>query len=113
MTLYELLVISKYYQKIWIYVDNDYDQNMLVYKGTVQGARGDVENTWDHMMDKVELLDWATGTLLVYIADEHQKERLEEQYSDIVTSRWGKEKNKRPWRYSIEIEEELKAEASK
>lgn len=106
MTLFELLDNARYDQKIWIYVNNDYDQNMPIFKGIVQDARTDVEQTWDYLMEKVDLLDWKTGILLVYVVDEHYKERLETQY--LFSDRWGIEKEKRPWRYSIEIEEELK-----
>ena len=33
MVLYEMLDKAKYYQKVWIFKTNAYDQNMPIFKG--------------------------------------------------------------------------------
>ena len=53
MTLYEMLDITLYTQPVWIYAENDYRQNMPVYKGTVNGARQDTNNVWVVLMEDV------------------------------------------------------------
>lgn len=54
------------------------------------------------MMDKVVVWEIRGDRLIVFIEDEHHKERMEEQFSN--SDKWGKEPGERPWRHSIETE---------
>ena len=106
MTLYEMLDITLYYQEVWIYVMNAYGQNYPVFKGTVHDARGDSEETWNYLMCKVDHYECNTGILIIKVCDEHYEECLETQY--LNSDKWGREREKRPWLYSVEIEEDLR-----
>lgn len=111
MTLYEMLDCTKYYQQVWIFESNARDQNMPLFKGTVHEARGDTDRVWDYLMCQVEYYDCTVGGILdIRVRDEYFEEPLEGHYS-IASHRWGEKKNERPWRYSIEIDQE-KAEAA-
>lgn len=105
MTLWDMLDKAKYYQKVWIFETNAYDQNMPLFKGTVQDARQDTDRVWDYLMCEVETYDFEGGLLDIRVRDEYYNERLEGHYS-INADRWGESKDKRPWRHSIEIEQE-------
>lgn len=43
-----------YFQKVWIFETNAYDQNMPIYKGNVQGAREEGDLVWDYLPCEVE-----------------------------------------------------------
>lgn len=111
MTLYEMLDCTKYYQKVWIYEHNAYDQNMPIFKGTVEDARGDTEHTWMYLMCQVDHYDCTTGTLVIMVKDEYYEKRLEEHYG--FSSRWGKERSERPWLYSLEVYDDLGEEGKR
>lgn len=106
MTLYEILDKTLCYQEVWIYENNAYDQNMPIFKGEVEDARGDTERTWNYLMCEVDHFECNTGILLVLVKTEHYNSRMEERY--FHSEKWGNEKEKRPWRHSAEIAEELR-----
>lgn len=100
MTLYEMLDRTTYYQTVWIFESNTYDQNMPKFKGTVNDARAD-EEVWDYLMCEVEVYYCENGILDIRVRDEYYNERLEGHYS--FGDQWGREKEKRPWLHSAEI----------
>lgn len=106
MTLYEFWNSTLYYQKMFIYETNAYDQNMPLWKGSRQEWYEDIQNDdnlyW-HLMDEVD--HWEVtpkGNVLVKIKNDTYEQRMEEHY--LFSDKWGKEKEKRPWRHSIELE---------
>lgn len=105
MTLWDMLDKTIYSQKVWIFETNAYDQNMPLFKGTVQDARQDSDRVWDYLMCEVNHYECTNGILDIRVSDEHYSERLEGHYS-ITSDRWGESKDKRPWRHSIEIDQE-------
>jgi len=110
LTLYEMLDRAMADQKVWIYENNAYDQNMPLFQGTVNDARIEPElKVWDFLMCEVELYDCSHGILDIRVKDTNYDKQLEDHY--IFADRWDRyDKSKRPWRYSIEIEEEKRAE---
>lgn len=112
MTLWDMLDKTMYYQKVWIFETNAYDQNMPLFKGTVQDARQDTDRVWDYLMCEVYHYECANGILDIRVRDEHYSERLEGHYVFSFSDRWGEEKEKRPWRHSAEIDAEKRKEAT-
>jgi len=106
MTLYEMLDKGMANQKVWIFEQNVYDQNMPLFKGTVNDARVEPELiVWDFLMCEVAYYRCTYGILDIRVKDENYNKRLEEHY--VFSDRWDKyNQSKRPWRYSIEIENE-------
>lgn len=90
MTLYEMLDSTLYYQAVLIYVTNIYDQNMPIFQGDVQSARGDIENVWDYLMCKVDFYDCNTGILIIKVRDEYYEDRMESHY--LHSEEWGDQK---------------------
>lgn len=97
MTLWDMLDKAKYYQAVWIFETNAYDQNMPLYKGTVNGARADTDIVWDYLMCEVETYDCSHGVLDIRVRDRYYNERL---------GGWSENKAGRPWRHSAEIDSE-------
>ena len=106
MTLYEMLDCTLYYQQVWIYDHNTYDQNMPLFKGGVDEARYDYR-VWDYLLCKVDHYECNTGILLIYVKDEYYEKRFEEGNYTHASQRWGRDKDKRPWRYSAEVHDEM------
>ena len=104
MTLYEMLDVTLYYQEVWIYENNIYDQNMPLFRGTVNDARAD-ERVWDYLMTKVNHYECSTGILVIKVQNEHYEELLEKHY---CSDKWGTKESERPWKYSVEIDRVLK-----
>ena len=105
MTLYEMLDKAMAHQKVWIYENNTYDQNMPLFQGTVNDARIDPEIVvWDYLMCQIEYYDCSCGILDIRVRSENYGERFEKHY--VYGDEWERDKSKRPWRYSIEISEE-------
>lgn len=107
MVLYEMLDKTLFYQKVWIYETNAYDQNMPLFKDSVNDARGETEKVWDFLMCEVEHYECDTGILFIQVKNKHFESRMEKHY--LRSDKWGQEKEKRPWRYSGEIREEIAA----
>lgn len=106
MTLYEMLDCTKYYQEVWIFEHNAYDQNMPLFKGAVQDARGNTDRVWDYLTCQVDHYDCTTGILVILVKNEYYDEHLEGHYS-MTSDRWGRDRNERPWLYSTEIMSDL------
>lgn len=105
MTLYEMLDAAMADQEIWIFEHNIFDQNMPLFKGIVEEARVDSSLTvWMYLMSPVVFYDCSHNILDIRIKDEYFDQKLEGHYP--YSTKWGKSKDKRPWRYSIEITEE-------
>lgn len=102
MVLHGLLDSSVYSQQFSVYLTNDYDQNLLIGRGTREEMLNEDESFFSHLMDKVVVWEIRGDRLIVFIEDEHHKERMEEQFSN--SDKWGKEPGERPWRHSIETE---------
>ena len=84
-TLHNLLTSCQYPQVFWIYQMNDYDENILLTKGTKQEMLEDDENSFDlidHINDVVEY--WTIredGAMFVRIRmDDRAKELFSEDY---------------------------------
>lgn len=111
MTLYEMLDVTLYYQTVWIFEHNAYDQNMPIFKGTVDEARHDINGmVWDFLMCDVVHYECTDGILDIRVKNEYFEEKLEGHYS-MSAERWGRERDKRPWVYSAEISSEKSREA--
>ena len=110
MILWDMLDKTLYSQKVWIFECNAYDQNMPLFKGTVQDARQDTDHVWDYLMCEVNHYECTDGVLDIRVQDKYYEERLEGHYP--FSDRWREEKEKRPWRYSAEIDEEKRKEAT-
>lgn len=104
MTLYDMLDKTKYYQQVWIFETNAYDQNMPLFKGTVDEARRDADMVWDYLMDGVEIYDCEGGILDIRVRTKDYNDHFENRYSN--SDRWGDAVESRPWRWSIEIDME-------
>ena len=71
LTLYEMLDRAMAHQKVWIYENNAYDQNMPLFKGTVNDARIEPElRVWDFLMCEVEFYDCSNGILFLFDNDQ-------------------------------------------
>lgn len=102
MTLYEMLDVTLYYQKVRIYLTNAYDQNMCIFKGTVDDARSS-DLVWDRLMHKVHRYECTKKDLIIFIENEYYDYRFEEK--EFVSRNWTEDN--RPWKYSIEIKREV------
>lgn len=105
MKLWDMLDKTKYYQTVWIYETNAHDQNMPLFKGTANDARGDTDIVWDYLMCEVEIYSCENGVLDIRVRNENYNKRLESHYT-VCSGGWGKNKADRPWRYSAEIDGE-------
>ena len=106
MTLYEMLDKTLYYQEVWIYETNTYDQNMPLFKGSVNDAKRETEKVWAFLMCEVEHYECDTDILLIKVRNKYYDKRMENQY--LNSAKWGDKKENRPWRYSMEILKEIK-----
>lgn len=104
MTLYDMLDVTYYDQEVWIYETNAFGQNMPLFKGTVSEARVNEDKVWSWLMCQVEMYMCKTGILVILVKDDRFEERLEEHYLSSVN--WTDAN--RPWKYSREIDEELR-----
>lgn len=77
MTLYEMLDRAMAHQKVWIFETNTYDQNMPLFKGTVNDARIEPElRVWDFLMCEVEFYHCSHGILDIRVKDTNYDKRL-------------------------------------
>ena len=104
MTLYEMLDKTLYFQTVWIFEHNTYDQNMPLFKGSVSDARSDTENVWNYLMCEVDHYECINGILDIRVRDEYYEMRFEEGNYTLSSEHWGRERCKRPWLHSSEIE---------
>lgn len=105
-TLHNLLTSCQYPQVFWIYKQNDYDQNILLAKGTKQEMLEDEEMGFDiidHINDEVEY--WTIrkdGAMFVRLKWD---KKAEEEYFDEYVKRWGRNPHSRPWLHSAELDD--------
>ena len=107
MKLYDMLDKAMANQEVWIFEHNAYDQNMPLFKGSIWDARADQEKVWDYLMSEVDHYDCSNNILDIRVKDEYYTEHLEGHYPSAF--KWGKNRDERPWLYSMEIKE-LKAD---
>lgn len=106
-TLHNLLTSCQYPQVFWIYQTNDYDENILLTKGTKQEMLEDDENNFnliDHINDVVEY--WTIredGAMFVRI---RMDDRAKELFSEDYVNKWDRYNPlKRPYLYSAEMDD--------
>lgn len=106
-TLHNLLTSCQYSQVFWIYQMNDYDQNILLAKGTKKEMLSDDECSFDlinHINDVVEY--WTIredGALFVRL---RMSEKAQDLYSEDYVNRWDRfNPTKRPYLYSAEMDD--------
>ena len=105
-TLHNLLTSCQYPQVFWIYQTNDYDENILLTKGTKQEMlEGDDSfDLIDHINDVVEY--WTIredGAMFVRL---RMDDRAKELYSDDYVKKWDRfNPNKRPYLYTAEMDD--------
>ena len=79
MKLSEIFTITRYDQKMYIYVTNAYDQNVCLGRGTRYDIICDTENCDDilpHMLDEVDMISVTPdGGLQVLVRDMKSKMR--------------------------------------
>ena len=106
-TLHNLLTSCQYPQVFWIYQTNDYDENILLTKGTKQDMLEDDENSFDlldHINDVVEY--WTIredGAMFVRI---RMDARAKELFSEDYVKKWDRfNPLKRPYLYTAELDD--------
>lgn len=109
MNLCELLQKTKYSQKFYCYVTNNYDQNLPIGTGTrIELLNEEINDElfW-HLLDEVDMITVSRdGSLVIRTVDKHFNERLEEQYEPSYTEKWDiLDPSSRPYKTSIEMED--------
>ena len=106
-TLHNLLTSCQYPQVFWIYRTNDYDENILLAKGTKQEMLEDEEYNFDlldHINDVVNY--WTIredGAMFIRLK---MDEKAEEQYFDDYVEKWDRfNPTTRPFLYSAEMDD--------
>ena len=106
-TLHNLLTSCQYPKVFWIYQMNDYDENILLTKGTKQEMLEDDENSFDlidHINDVVEY--WTIredGAMFVRI---RMDDRAKELFSEDYVKKWDRfNPLKRPYLYTAELDD--------
>lgn len=106
MTLYDILRDAKYTQQFSVYITNDYDQNILIGRGTRPEMLDEHQTggcVFDHLMDNIDRWVIRGERMIVFVLSKRHKKPFEKYF--LHSDEWGHEPNKRPWRYSIETEE--------
>ena len=105
--LHDLLTTCQYDQVFWIYRMNDYDQNILLTKGTKREMLHDDESSFDlieHINDTVEY--WTIredGAMFVRLV---MTDKAEDLWSEDYVEDWDESNpNKRPYLYSAEMDD--------
>ena len=83
MTLYDILRVTRYWQRFCCYVTNAYDQNVPIGFGTRRELLDEEQNDelFDYLMCNVDSITVTKDkALLVRVRDEHYNQPLEEQY---------------------------------
>ena len=105
MTLWNMLNVCPCNQEFDIYVNNAYDQNIIVASGSADDLRTNLE-VFDHLMEEVEHYEVEPdGVIVILTKNSDFEKRAEELYSGDYVERWDRfNPNSRPWRFSIEID---------
>ena len=105
--LHDLLTTCQYDQVFWIYRSNDYDQNILLTKGTKREMLCDGESSFDlieHINDPVEY--WTIrkdGAMFVRLV---MTDKAEDLWSEDYIEYWDRHNpNRRPYLYSAEMDD--------
>lgn len=103
--LIDFLSTCQYEQNFFIYETNDYDQNVLLSRGTIEDIRNDefgleyltcVVETWRIRED---------GTLFILIEGNHPERPRQKEYSEEYVAEWDNlDPDTRPWLYSAELD---------
>ena len=105
-TLHNLLTSCQYQQVFWIYKNNDYDQNILIAKGTKQEMMSDEDMSFDlldHINDIVEY--WTIredGAMFIRL---RWDEKADDCYRKEYVDRWNRNPRSRPYLYSAELDD--------
>lgn len=110
MKLCEIFSLTRYDQKMYIYVTNAYDQNVSLGRGTRYDIVCDEENCDDilpHMLDEVDMITVTPdGGLQVLVRDAMYEKPLEEQYDKSYVAKWdNRYKSTRPFLFGCELED--------
>lgn len=110
MKLCEIFSLTRYDQKMYIYVTNAYDQNVSLGRGTRYDIVCDKENCDDilhHMLDEVDMITVTPdGGLQVLVRDAMYEKPLEEQYDKSYVAKWdNRDKSTRPFLFGCELED--------
>lgn len=107
MTLYDILRVTRYWQKFCCYVTNAYDQNVPIGFGTRRELLDEEQNDelFDYLMCDVDsIFVTKDKSLLIRVRDEHYNHPLEEQYK--CTGAWKvSDPATRPFKFSSEMED--------
>lgn len=105
--LHNLLTSCQFQQVFWIYMTNEYDQNILLAKGTKQEMLEDEEMNFDlldHINDVVEY--WTIredGAMFVRI---RMEDKAEDLYFEDDVKKWDiLDPRTRPWLHSAELDD--------
>ena len=109
MNLCELLQKTKYNQKFYCYVTNNYDQNIRIGMGERKELLDEDinESLFSHLLDDVEMITVAAdGALVVRTIDENFEIPLQEQFDKGYVERWNSmDESSRPFKFSCELED--------
>lgn len=107
MNLWSMLNYTLNYQPVRIFVTNDYDENIIVYYGTVGEARVNGK-VFNHLMENIEHYEYCHGVLVLMTRDKHYNKHASVKYLEAYVKKWDSRKPEtRPWRHSIEIKQEI------
>lgn len=114
MTLYDIVVTAQYMQVFSIYLNNDYNQNIPIARGTrsemIKNDEDNEEDFFNHLMCEVDYYHITEdGVMVVFIKDENYERNASYNYSEDYVKRWNnRDPNTRPWLWGIETEEYTK-----
>jgi len=105
--LIDFLSTCQYEQNFFIYETNDYDQNVLLSKGTVEDIRNDEDFALEYLT--CEVVTWRIredGTLFILIEGNHPERPRQEEYSEKYVSSWDNlDPGTRPWLHGSELDD--------
>ena len=104
--LIDLLTTCDYRQNFFIYETNDYDQNILVAKGTRDEIRADEDFDLEALTCPVEIWNIREdGTMFVFINGMHPERPRQKEYSEKYVASWDNyDPNTRPWLHGAELD---------
>lgn len=104
--LIDILTTCRYDQHFFIYETNDYDQNVLLGKGTIEELRENDEFDLAYLTSEIEI--WQIrddGTMFIQVEGNTPRRMRQEEYAKEYVERWDNYDPKtRPWLYSAELD---------
>ena len=104
--LIDFLTTCRYDQHFFIYETNDYDQNVLLGKGTLEELRENDEFDLAYLISEIER--WQIrddGTMFIQVEGNTPSMMRQEGYAKKYVERWDNhDPNTRPWLYSAELD---------